>query len=241
MKYLFLAFLPALSGWSPTGVLLSCVLHANRTRLNLVQKQRKVILQSKKLLFSCYVVFGCLWPHGLQYDRLPCPSPSPRVCSYSCPLCQWCYLTISSSAALFSFCLQSFPASGSFPVSQLFSSGGQNIGAVASALVLPMTIQGWFLLGLTGLIPLQSKGLSRIFSHTTIQKHQFLGAQFSFWSSSHTFLVQHLTPGKTIALTLQTFVSKVMSLLFNMLSRFIIAFLPRSIFYFFYFFFIYFY
>ena len=145
---------------------------------------------------------------------------SPRVCSNSCPLSWWCYLTISSSAALFSFCLQSFPASGSCPVSQLFSSGGQNIGAVASALVLPMTIHGWFLLGLTGLIPLQSKGLSRIFSNTTVQRHQFFGTQLSLQTNP----TPYMTTEKTIALTIWTFVNKVLSLFFNMLSRFSIAF-----------------
>ena len=104
-------------------------------------------------------MFNSLPPHGLQHDRLPCPSLPPRVCSNSCPLSLWCYLTISSSAALFSFCLQSFPEPGSFSVSQLFRSGGQSIGAWASASVLPMNIQGWFPLGLMGLISLQSKGL----------------------------------------------------------------------------------
>ena len=106
-----------------------------------------------------------------------------RVRSNSWPLSQWCYLTISSSAALFSFCLQSFPASGSLPMSQLFTSGGQSIGASAS--VLPMNIQGWFPLGLTGLIFLQSKRLSRVFSSTTIRKHQFFSTQPSLWSNSH--------------------------------------------------------
>ena len=106
-----------------------------------------------------------------------------RVRSNSWPLSQWCYLTISSSAALFSFCLQSFPASGSFPVSQFFASGGQSIGVSAS--VLPMNIQGWFPLGLTGLIFLQSKRLSRVFSSTTIRKHQFFSTQPSLWSNSH--------------------------------------------------------
>ena len=109
--------------------------------------------------------------------RLPCPSLSPGACSNSCPLSQWCHPTISSSAIPFSSCLQSFPASGSFPVSQFFISGGQSIGALPSASVLPMTIQDWFLLGLTGLISLQSKGLSRVFSSTTIWKHQFFGTQ----------------------------------------------------------------
>ena len=124
-----------------------------------------------------------LWPHGLQHTRLPCPSLSPGVCSNSCPLSQWCNPTISSSIAPFSSCPQSFPVSGSFPMSWLFTSGGQSFGASAS--VLPMNIQGWFPLGLTGLISLQSKGLSGVLSSTTVWKHQFFGAQPSLWSSSH--------------------------------------------------------
>ena len=120
------------------------------------------------LLFSRSVVPESLQPCGLQHARLSCPSPSPRACSNSCPLSQWCHPTISSSVAPFSSCLLSFPASGFYPVSQLFASGGQSIGASASASVLPMTIQGWFLLGLTGLI-LQSKGLARVFSNTTVR------------------------------------------------------------------------
>ena len=124
-----------------------------------------------------------LEPHGLQHARLPCPSLSPRLCSNSCPLSQWCYLTISSSATHFSFCLPSFSVSGSFPTSQLFATGDQNIGASAS--VLPMNIQGWFPLGLTGLMFLLSKGLSRIFSSTIIWKHQFFGSQPSLWSNYH--------------------------------------------------------
>ena len=112
-------------------------------------------------------------PHGLQHARLPFPSPSPRAC---CPLSRWCHLIISSSVVPFSSYLQSFPASGSFPMSWLFASGGQSIGASASALVLPMNIQGWFPFGLTGLISLLSKGLSRVFSNTTVWKHQFFGA-----------------------------------------------------------------
>ena len=107
-------------------------------------------------------------PHGLQHARLPWPSLSPRVCSNSYPLSQWCHLTISSSVAPFSSCPQSFPASGSFPVSQLFTSGGQRIGASAAASVLPMNMQGRFPLGWTGLISLQSKGLSRVFSNTIV-------------------------------------------------------------------------
>ena len=115
----------------------------------------------------------CLPPHGLQHARLCCPSPSPRVCSNSCLLSRWCHPTISSSVAPFSSCLQSFPASGSFPVSQLFASGGQSIGASASASVLPMNIQDWFPLGLTGLISLLSQGFLRVFSSITVQKHLF--------------------------------------------------------------------
>ena len=113
-----------------------------------------------------------------------CPSSSPGVCSNSCPLGQWCYPTISSSVILFSH-LQSFPASRSFLMCQLFTLGGQSIGASTSASVFPMHIQGWFPLGLTGLISLQSKGLSRVFSKTTVQKHQFFGAQPSLWPNSH--------------------------------------------------------
>ena len=156
--------------------------------------------------------------------RLPYPSLSPRVCSHSRPLSRWCCLTISPCAALFSFCLQSFPALGSFPMSWLFVSGGQNIGVSASASVLPVNIQGWFPLGLTGLISLQSKGLSRVFSNTTVQKHQFFLAQ-PLWSSAH---IHTCLQKKTMALTIQTCVSKMSSLLFSMLSRFVLAFLPRS-------------
>ena len=129
------------------------------------------------LLFSRSVVSDSLWPYGLQHARLPCPSPSPGACSNSCPLSQWCYPTISSSVIPFSSCSQSFPASGSFLMSQLFASGDQSIGASASALVLLMNIRDWFPLGLTSLISLQPKGLSKVFSNTTVQKHQFFGAQ----------------------------------------------------------------
>ena len=117
-------------------------------------------------------------PHGLQQARLPCPSPTPRACSDSCPLSRWCHPTISSSVVPFS-CLQFFPASGSFPVSWLFKSSGQNTGASASASVLTVNIQDWFPLGLTGWTSLQSKGLSRVFSNTTVEKHQFCSAQLS--------------------------------------------------------------
>ena len=166
-----------------------------------------------------------LQPHGLQHSRLPCPSPSPGACSDSCPLSWWCHPTVSSSVIPFSSCLQSFPTSGCFLMSLFFSSGSQSIGVSASASVLPMNTQDWFPLGLIGLISLQSKGLSRVFSSTTIQKHQILWRSAFFMAQ---FLDPYMTTGKTIALTTWTFVSKVMSLLFNTLSRFVIAFLPRS-------------
>ena len=120
-------------------------------------------------------------PQGLQHARPPCPSPTAEACSNSCPSSWWCHPTISSSVIPFSSCLQSFPASGSFPVSQFFASGGQRIGVSALELEfhLPMNIQDWFPLGLTGLISLQSKGLSRAFSNTTVQKHQFFSAQLA--------------------------------------------------------------
>ena len=125
--------------------------------------------QSMSLLFSRKVVCDSLQPHGLQHPTLSCPWLSSRVCSNSCPLSQGCYFITSSSATLFSFCLQSFPASGSFPMSQLFASGGQSIGASASVSVLPMNIKSLFPLGLTGLISLQPKRLSGVFSSTTVQ------------------------------------------------------------------------
>ena len=137
------------------------------------------------LLFSHSVVSDSLRPQRLKHNRLLCPSSSPGVCSNSCPLSQWCHPTISSSVIPFSSCPQSLPASESFPMSQFFASGGQSIRASASASVLLMNIQGWFPLGLTGLISLQSKGLSRVFSSTIIQKHQFFSAQPSLWSNSH--------------------------------------------------------
>ena len=126
-----------------------------------------------------------LWPHTLQHASPPSPSLSPRLCSNSCSLSQRCHPTISSSAALFSFCPQSFPAPGSFPVSWLFTSGGQSIGVSASTSVLIINIQDWFPLELTSLISFQSKGFSRVFSSTTTQNHQFFGAQPSLWSNSH--------------------------------------------------------
>ena len=136
-------------------------------------------------MFSRSVVSDSLWTHGVQHTRLPCPLPTPWACSISCTSSQWCHPTISSSLIPFFSCLQSFPASGSFPMSQLFTWGGPSIGVSASASVLPMNIQNCFPLGWTGWISLQSKGLSRVFSSTTVQKHQFFSAQLSLLSNSH--------------------------------------------------------
>ena len=130
--------------------------------------------------FSHLVVSNSLWPHGLQHTRPPCPSPAFGVYSNSCPSSRWCHPTISSSVIPFSSYLQSFPASGSFPMTQFFVSCGGSIEASASASVLPMNIHYWFPLGRTVWISLLSKGLSRVFSNTTAQKHQFFGAQLSF-------------------------------------------------------------
>ena len=161
-----------------------------------------------------------LWPHELQHARPPSLPPTPRVYSNSCPLTRWCHPTISSSVVPFS-CLQSFPASGSFPISQLFASGSQSFGVSASVSVLPVNIQDWSPLELTGWISLQSKGLSKSF----LQHHS---SKASILQRSAFFIVQlshpSMTTGKTIALTRQTFVGKVMSLLFNMLSRLVITF-----------------
>ena len=134
-------------------------------------------MNSVQLSYS--VMSDCLGPHGLQHARLSCPSPTPGAYSNSCPLNWWCHPTTSSSVIHFSSHLQSFPASGSFPMSWFFTSGGQSIGVSASASVFPVNIQGWFPSGLISLISLQSKGLSRVFSNTTVQKHQFFGAQLS--------------------------------------------------------------
>ena len=161
-----------------------------------------------------------LWPHEPQYDRPPCPSPTPRVYPNPCTLSRWCHPIISSSAIPFFPCPQSFPASGSFPISQFFTSGGRSIRGSVSASVFPMNIQDWFHLGLTGWISLQSKGLWRVFSNTTVRKHLWCSAFFMV-QLSHPCI----TAGKTIALTIWTVVSKVMSLLFNTPSRFVIYFL----------------
>ena len=155
-------------------------------------------------------LFATQWTAAYQASL----SPTPEAYSNSCPWSWWCHPIISPSVIPFSSCLQSFPASGSFLISQFFTSGGQSIGTSASAPVFPMNIQDWLTLGLTGLISFLSKGLSRVFSNTTVQEHQLFGAQLSLWSNSHI----HTGYWKTIALTRQTFLDKVMSLLFNMLS-----------------------
>ena len=131
------------------------------------------------------VMSDSLRPHELQHARHPCTSPTSGLYSNSCPLSQWCHPIISSSVVPFLSCLQPFPASGYFQMSQFFASGGQSIGVSASTSVLPMNIQNWFPLGWTGWISLQSKGLSGVFSNTTVQKHQFFSAQLSLQSNSH--------------------------------------------------------
>ena len=157
-----------------TLLLLCLPLHTQQKR-NPEQKACNICISQ----FSHSVISNSLRPYGLQHDRPSCPSPTPGACSNSCPSSQWYHPTISSSVVPFSSCLQSFPASGSFPMSQLFASGDQSIGVSASASVLPMNIQDWFPLGWTGSISLQSKRLSRVFSSTTDKKHQFFGAQLS--------------------------------------------------------------
>ena len=137
-----------------------------------------VIFLFSSVQFSFSIVSNSLQPHEPQHTRPPCPSPTPGVYPNPCPLSRWCHPTISASVIPFS-CPQSFPASGSFLMSQLFASGGQSIGVSASTSVLPKNTQGWSPLGWTGWISLQSKGLSRVFSNTTVQKHQFFGAQLS--------------------------------------------------------------
>ena len=170
--------------------------HQNRYRGNISEHNKSHIWKThSSAQFSCSVMSNSLQPHGLQHTRPPCLSPIPGIYSNSCPLSWWCHPTISSSVIPFSSRLQSFPASGSFLLSQFFTSGGQSIGVSASTAVLPMNIQDWFPLGWTGWISLKSKGLSRVFSNTTVQKHQFFSAQLS-------------TNGKIIALTRRTFVSK---------------------------------
>ena len=175
------------------------------------------------MLFSCSVMSYTLWPHGLHHARIPCPSLSPRVCSNSCPLSWWRHPTISSSITHSPHALN-LPASGSFPVSWLFPSDGQSIGALASASVLPVNIQGWFPLGLTGLCFLLSKGLSRVFSRTSVWKHKIFGTQPSLWSNSQIYTWQVEKP----YLWLYGPLSPNDVFFFNMLFRFVIAFFPRN-------------
>ena len=141
--------------------------------------------QFSSVQFSCSVVSDSLRPHELQHTRPPCPSPTPGVHPNSCPSSWWCHPAISSSVVPFSSCLQSLPASEYFPMSQLFTWGGQSTGVSALAPFLPKNSQGWSSLEWTGWISLQSKGLARVFSNTTIQKHQFFSAQLSSQSNSH--------------------------------------------------------
>ena len=176
------------------------------------------------LLFSSSVVSDSLQPYGLQHTRLPCPSPSPGACLNSWPLNWWCHPTISSSVIPFSSCPQSLLASGSFPMSQLFTSGGQSIRALASASVLPVNIQDWFCrIDWFDLLAVQGT-LKNLLQHHSLKAAILWCSAFLIVQFSHSYM----TPGKTTALMRQTFAGKVMSLLFNMLSRFVIVFLPRS-------------
>ena len=176
--------------------------------------------------FNCSVMSNSLQPHGLQHTRLPCPSSTPGVYSSSCPSSRWCHPTISSSVIPFSPCLQSFPESGSFPMSQFFTSGSQSIAVSASTSVLPMNIQDWFPLGWagwTGWTAIQGT-LKSLLQHHSSKASTLWCSVFFIVQLSH----PHMIIGKNIALTRRTFVGKVMSLLFSMLSRLVIAFLPRN-------------
>ena len=145
----------------------------------------KRVTEIGSVQFSHPDMYDYLWPRATQHTRPPCPSPTPRVHPKPCPSSRWCHPTMSSSVIPFSSCLQSFWASGSFPMNQLFTWGGQNIGVSTSTSVLPMNTQDWFPLGWTSWISLQSKGLWKVFSNTTIQKHQFFGTHLSLWSNTH--------------------------------------------------------
>ena len=182
------------------------------------------IVSKASVQFSYSVVSDSLRSHESQHARPPCPSPTPGVYPNPCPSSQWCHPVISSSVVPFSSCPQSFPASGSFQMSQLFASGGQSIGVSASTSVLPINTQDWFPSGWTGWISLQSKGLSRIFSNTTVQKNPFFSALLSLWSNSHihTWLLENHHFDYT-DFCWQSFVSAS-----YMLCGFVIAFLPSS-------------
>ena len=188
---LFLLFVPFCFRFTQSNFPLHFSTHSY---LNILEKLHDIVLQEKKKFtsvfrwfssgsVSCSVVSNSLRPHESQHARPPCPSPTPGVYPNSCPSSRWCHPTISSSVVPISSCPQSLLASQSFPMSQLLAWGGQSIGVSAS--VLPMNIQDWSPLGWTSWISLQSKGLSRDFSNTTVQKHQFFGAQLSSQSNSH--------------------------------------------------------
>ena len=181
--------------------------------------------QFNSVQFSHSVQSDTLQLHGLQHARPPCPSPIPGAYSNSCPSCQWRHPNITSSVIPFSSCLQSFPSSGSFPINRFFPSGGQIIGVSASTSVLPMNTQDWCPLGWTGWISLQFQGTPKsLLQHHSSKASILQGSAFFTVQLSHPYM----TTGKTIALTTWTFIGKVISLLFNMLSRLVIAFLPRS-------------
>ena len=201
------------------------MLWSSNTEFSFLQSLQVCLQKHSNIIqFSCLVMSDSLQPHEPQHARPPCPPPTPRVQPNPCPLSRWCHPAISSSVVHFSSCPQSFPASGSFQMSQLFTPGGQSIRVSASTSVLLMNVQDWSPLGWTGWISLLSKGLSRVFSNTTVQRHQFFSTQLSLVQLSHPYM----TTGKTIALTRQTFVGKVISLLFHMLSRLVITFLLRN-------------
>ena len=195
-----------------------------------IQYVRRWVLQKNNnnnkysVQFSRSDVSDSLGPHELQHTRPPCPSPAPGVYPNSCPSSRWCHPAISSSVVPFSSCPQSLPALGSFPMSQLLAWGGQSIRVSASASVLPMNTQDWSPLGWTGWIFLQSKGLKSLLQHHSSKALILWCSAFFTVQLSHPYM----TTGKTIALTRRTFVGKVMSLFFNMLSRLVITFLPRS-------------
>ena len=175
---------PAAPALQVDSLLLSCR-GSPRKSLGMIQTNIRAKETQPSIQFSHSAVSNSFQSHGLQHTRHSWPSPTPGAYSNSCLLSQWCHPTISSSVILFSFCLQSFPASGSFQMSQFFGSSAQSIGVSTSTSVLPKNIEDWFPLKWTGWISLESKGLSRVFSNTTVQKHQILGTQLSLWSNSY--------------------------------------------------------
>ena len=180
---------------------------------------RRIVSREVSVQFRRSVVSNSLWPYELQHSRPPCPSPTPRVHPNPCPLCWWCYPTISSSVIPFSSCPRSFLASGSFPMSQFSASGGQSIGVSASTSVPPMNTQDWFPLGCTGWISAVQGILKSLLQHHSSKASILWCSAFFTVQLSHPYM----TTGKTIALTRWTFFDKVMSLLSNMLSRLVIT------------------